>query len=104
MRKLRLSSKSPVFAKPAQPERYDVATKRIILEIAGDDTTDPSTLGESLKLRDNLQYGDNEYVLLQIRLDEYVKSCNKDASVTPAEVNACTTVGSCVDLVKKHLS
>lgn len=106
MRKLRLSAKSPVFTKPApsSPEAYDVATKRIILEIAGGDTTDPSTLRESLKLKDNLQYGDNEYRLLQIYLNDYLKSCKKDPSITSSEADACDKVGDCVDLVKGKIS
>lgn len=107
MKKLRLFAKKPVFAKltplPAN-ESYDIATKRVILEIAGDSSTDPATLRESLKLKDNLYYGDNEYRLLQIRLNEYVQSKKKEASISTDDASGCTTVGDCVTLIGGKLS
>jgi|GEM_PF-5597379 len=107
MRKIRLFAKTPKFPKlpaTAKNEPHDVAVKRMILQIAGDFSTEPGSLRESLSLRDNLQYKDNEYSLLQIRLNSYVKTQRKDSLISAEEVNGCNKVGDCIDLVEGKLS
>lgn len=107
MKKLRLLAKRSKFLKTFQEpvdDPVDNAVKRIILNIAGDNSTDPSTLRESLKLKDNLHYGDDEYRLLQIRLNDYARSKNKDASVSTDEASGCDSVGDCIALVERKIS
>lgn len=106
MKKLRLFAKRSKFSKPqiVADEPPATAVKRIILAIAGDDATDPDTLRESLNLRNNLHYGDNEYTLLQIRLNDYVQSKNKDASITADDAGGCDSVGDCIALVEGKIS
>ncbi|MCW3118229.1 MAG: hypothetical protein JWM28_2311 [Chitinophagaceae bacterium] len=78
-----------------------IRTKRIVLLIAGDFTTKPENLSGSLKLKTNLGYQADEYVLLQIRLDKLVKEYIPTASVSSAEATACEKVSDCVTLVNK---
>ena len=85
-------------------ESKEVRTKRIILHIAGDFSRDPQTLQNSIQLKSNLGYGDDEYSLLQIRLDKLVKESNKTAGTSPAEINNCAKVGDCVSLVNAKTS
>jgi len=82
-----------------QSDPASTRVKRIILEIAGDFNTDPSSLQNSLDLAKNLMYGDDEYSLLQIRLNKLVKEYKKTASVSEDEAANCSTVGDCVSLV-----
>lgn len=82
----------------------EIRTKRIILEIAGDFSTDPATLQNALDLAKNLIYGDDEYSLLQIRLNRLVKEYKRTASVSEDEATNCSTVGDCVTLVNDKIS
>jgi hypothetical protein len=78
-----------------------IRTKRIILLIAGDFTTKPENLNGSLKLKTNLGYQADEYVLLQIRLNKLVKEYVPAASVSSKEATDCEKVSDCVTLVNK---
>jgi hypothetical protein len=81
-----------------------IRTKRIILHIAGDYTTSPNDLRGSLRLRLNLGYGDDEYALLQTRLDKLVKQYKSSASISATETNDCEKVSDCVKLVEEKTS
>jgi len=76
-----------------------VRTKRRVLHIAGDFTTDPSTLSGTIKLKANLHYGNDEFALLQIQLNKLVKEYLSSASVSKTEADKCETVADCVKLV-----
>jgi hypothetical protein len=80
-------------------ENIETRTKRIILQIAGNYSKDPQKLQNSVQLRGDLGYGDDEYYLLQIRLDKLVKEYNKTAGINSTEANDCEKVGDCVSLV-----
>ena len=80
-------------------ESKEVRTKRIILQIAGNYSKDPQTLQNSVQLKSSLGYGDDEYYLLQIRLDKLVKEYNKTTGISSTDVNRCEKVGDCVSLV-----
>ncbi len=80
-----------------------IRIKRIILHIAGDFTSKPEELNETIKLKINLLYSDDEYSLLQIRLDSLVKEYKNTASVTEDETNGCITVGDCTKLVNSKI-
>ncbi len=81
----------------------EIRTKRIILQIAGDFSTKPEDLKDNIKLRINLLFGDDEYSLLQMRLNSLVKELKPDASISDDETNNCTTVGDCTKLVKSKV-
>lgn len=85
-------------------ESIDIRVKRIILIIAGDTTSEPSTLGDTLSLKLNLQFLSNEFSLLQIRLDRLVKEFKSTAKVSNSEASNCKTVKDCIDLVNKKIS
>ena len=82
-------------------EPISTRTKRILLEIKGDYTTNPATLRNALQLRYNLKYNDNNYSTLQMRLDALVRP---SARISDEETNACSTVGACVALVTSKTS
>lgn len=74
-------------------------TKQIILNISGDFSTKPDDLNDSTLLKDNLNFGDGEFSLLQSQFDTLVKKYKSSASVTSNETNKCKTVGECTKLV-----
>ncbi|HEY5371521.1 MAG TPA: hypothetical protein VIJ75_21255 [Hanamia sp.] len=74
-------------------------TKQIILNISGDFSTKPDDLNDSTLLKDNLNFGDDEFSLLQTQFDTLVKKYKSSASVTSGETNKCNTVGDCAKLV-----
>lgn len=76
-----------------------IRTKRIILQIAGDYSSNPAELNDNIKLTLNLFYSDNEYSLLQMRLNSLVKEYKKTANITDDETIDCATVGDCTELV-----
>lgn len=82
----------------------EIRTKRIILQIAGDFDTNPATLSNSLSLKLNLQYGDDEYSVLQMRLNKLVKSIKASASIDDDETGDCKIVKDCVTLVNDKIS
>jgi hypothetical protein len=107
MRKRSLFTKKqnlPYVVKPEANEPAAVTVKRIILNIAGDFSTEPSALQESIDLRRNLQFKDNEYRLLQIRLDEFVQTKKEGATVSTDEANGCSTVGDCISIAESKLA
>ncbi len=81
----------------------EIRTKRIILQIAGDFSTKPEDLKDNIKLGINLLFGDDEYTLLQMRLNALVKEYKPTASVSDDETNDCVTVGDCTKLVKSKI-
>lgn len=84
-------------------DNVSIRTKRIILQIAGDFDSDPNDLADEMKLVKNLLYGDDEYQLLQIKLDLLVKEYKKDASIADNEASDCATVKDCLDLVNAKI-
>lgn len=78
-------------------------TKKIILYIAGDFTSDPGELQNEIDLKDELNYQDDEYSILQMRLNKLVKEYNDDESIDEDETNECDTVGDCVKLVQSKV-
>jgi hypothetical protein len=86
-----------------ESESPELNTKAIILEVAGDHTTDPHDLPLTINLQLNLHYEDDEYALLYIRLNNLVKEYKPTASLKKSEVNDCETVEDCVDLVKNNI-
>lgn len=78
-------------------------TKKIILYIAGDFTSDPEELQNEIDLKDELNYQDDEYSILQMRLNKLVKEYNDDESIDEDETNDCDTVGHCVKLVQSKV-
>lgn len=80
-------------------EPIQIRTKRIILRIAGDYTTSPNDLKGTDKLKSNWGYGDDEYALLQIRLNKLVKEYKDSASISKTEANDCEKVSDCIKLV-----
>lgn len=78
-------------------------TKKIILYIAGDFTSDPDELQNEIDLKDELNYQDDEYSILQMRLNKLVKEYNDDESIDEDETNECDTVGDCVKLVQSKV-
>ncbi|GAB2838716.1 hypothetical protein [Ferruginibacter profundus] len=80
-----------------------IRTKRIILHIAGNFTTKPETLNDNIDLVQNLLYGDDEYTLLQMRLDILVKEFKSSASISSSEAGDCSTVGHCTALVDSKI-
>lgn len=81
----------------------EIRTKRIILQIAGDFSTKPIDLKDNVKLKINLLYGDDEYSLLQMRLNSLVKEYKAGASVSDDEAGDCVTVGDCTELVDSKI-
>jgi hypothetical protein len=81
----------------------EIRTKRIILQIAGDFSSKPEDLNDNIKLKINLLYGNDEYSLLQIRLNSLVKEYKKTASMTNDETNNCSSVGDCTRLVNSKI-
>lgn len=81
----------------------EIRTKRIILQIAGDFSSKPKDLKDSIKLKINLLYGDDEYSLLQMRLNSLVKEYKKSARISDNETSDCTTVGDCIELVNSKI-
>ena len=95
-----------LIANAAADDKTDppaIRTKRIILQIAGDFTTKPENLKNAVDLVKHLLYGDDEYSLLQMRLDSLVKENKSTASVSDSEASDCGTVGDCVDLVDSKI-
>lgn len=78
-------------------------TKKIILYIAGDFTSDPGELQNEIDFKDELNYQDDEYSILQMRLNKLVKEYNDDESIDEDETNECDTVGDCVKLVQSKV-
>lgn len=95
-----LTANSNIEDKADSPE---IRTKRIILHIAGDYSSRPEDLKDNIKLKINLLYGDDEYSLLQIRLNSLVKEYKKTARVTNDETNNCSSVGDCTKLVNSKI-
>lgn len=81
----------------------EIRTKRIILQIAGDASSKPEDLKDNIKLRINLLFGDDEYSLLQTRLNSLVKEYKAAAGVSENETDDCTTVGDCTTLVNAKI-
>jgi hypothetical protein len=84
-------------------ESVDLRVKAILLQIQGDYTTSPADLPDKANLQTNLEFGDDEMSLLQIRLDTLVKEYKKGAAISDNDVSGCTTVGDVVDLVKSKI-
>lgn len=82
----------------------EIRTKRIILQIAGNSSVKPENLPDHIKLGLNLLYGDNEYSLLQMRLNALVKTYNTKESVSDNETSDCVTVGDCTVLVNSKIN
>jgi hypothetical protein len=78
-------------------------TKQIILNIAGEFSTKPDDLKDSILLKDNLNYRDDDFSLLQSQLDQLVKKYKSSASVSSDETNKCKTVGDCTKLVNAKI-
>jgi len=78
-------------------------TKKIILIIAGDFNSEPNLLQDEINLKDNLNYQDDEFSILQMRLNKLVKQYKDSASVDEDETNDCETVGDCVELVQSKV-
>ncbi|MGH2666514.1 hypothetical protein [Flavobacterium sp.] len=75
--------------------------KRVILNVKGNYSTDPNQLMELLNLKKNLLYNANDYIMLAIKLNEFIVS--PDSKITMAEMNKCKTVGDCIALVNKKI-
>lgn len=86
-----------------QKDSPEIRTKRIILHIAGNFTTNPATLKDGIDLVQNLLYGSDEYTLLQMRLDTLVKEYKASASISSSEAGNCSTVGDCTQLVDSKI-
>lgn len=86
-----------------QSDLPEIRTKRIILQIAGDYSSKPEDLKDNIKLRINLLFGDDEFSLLQMRLNSLVKEYKPTASISDDETSDCTTVGDCTKLVKAKI-
>lgn len=82
----------------------EIRTKRIILQIAGNSSIKPENLPNDIELATNLLYGENEFSLLQMRLNNLVKSINSSKSISQNETDKCETVGDCVQLVNTKIS
>ena len=86
-----------------QKDTPEIRTKRIILHIAGNFTTNPETLQDGINLRLNLLYGSDEFTLLQMRLDTLVKEFKASAGISSSEANDCSVVGDCTALVDSKI-
>lgn len=75
--------------------------KRAILNVKGNNSTDPSTLSDGLELVANLHYQSNNFIALAVKLNELITDNSKKITVT--EMKKCTTVGDCVTLLKIKL-
>jgi hypothetical protein len=85
-------------------EPWAIRTKRVILYIAGDYTTSPNDLQVTIRLKENLGYGEDEYTLLQNRLNKLVKTHDTSLSIDKEETDACEKVRDCIKLVEKKIS
>lgn len=63
----------------------------------------PNDILREDKLAANLDYSQDDFDLLQILLDRYIKGINGEESVTSAEIGNCKTVGDCIDLIKSKV-
>jgi hypothetical protein len=100
------SLSSFLLANTAVDDKNDppaIRTKRIVLQIAGDFSTNPANLDNRVRLARDLLYGADEYSLLQMRLDALVKEYKSSASVSESEANDCVKVGDCVNLVDSKI-
>ena len=91
--------------KPHLLTARDVTTdvKLRIIAASGKNGLTPNDILREDKLKTNLDYSQDNYHILQIMLDKYVKSIKAASSVSSAEMNKCETVGDCIDLVKKKI-
>jgi hypothetical protein len=86
-----------------QDDEPEIRTKRIILHIIGDYSSKPEDLPDNTNLVDNLLYGDDEYSLLQIRLNLLIKEYDPTSGVSDQDVISCETVGECTTLVDSKI-
>lgn len=95
-----------IAATDIEAEEADVPleVKTIILHVAGDFTTDPSTLKDGVKLDVNLLYDEDEYAILAMRLTKLVKKHNKQESVSTDEVTECANVGKVLEMVNEKIN
>ena len=78
---------------------------RIVLDVAGKNDVPTDTPGiKKKKLINNLDYNDNLMSVLQVALDDYVKTINPAAAVSDDDLGGCETVQDVIDVVEKALS
>jgi hypothetical protein len=74
-----------------------------VITASGKTGLTPNDILREDKLKTNLDYSSDDYDILQILLDKYVKNIKSTSSVSSTEINKCETVGDCIDLVKKKI-
>lgn len=91
--------------KPQFLTAKDITTdvKLRIIAASGKTGLTPGDILREDKLKTNLDYSQDNYHILQIMLDKYVKGIKAGSSVSSAEMNKCVTVGDCIDMVKKKI-
>jgi hypothetical protein len=95
---LESNSISPAFE---LSDDVSLQVKRAILNVKGNNSTDPSTLLDGLELAANLLYSGNDFIVLAIKLNKLISDNSK--KITVAEMRKCKTVGDCVTLVNCKL-
>lgn len=78
-------------------EDLSLQVKRAILNVKGNNSTDPSTLLNELELEANLLYNSNDFILLAVKLNKFIAENSK--KITVSEMKKCTTVGDCITLL-----
>ncbi|MGN6435586.1 MAG: hypothetical protein ACTHMM_03595 [Agriterribacter sp.] len=66
--------------------------------------TDPATLQGSIKLKTNLHYKDDEYSLLQSKLDKLVKEYVATTSASKKEATDCEKFSDSVKMDQVYFS
>lgn len=75
--------------------------KKAILNVKGNNSQDPSTLLNTLKLVTNLFFNSNDFILLAVKLNKFIT--NNSKKVTVSEIKKCETVGDCITLLNSKL-
>ncbi|MEJ5962029.1 M12 family metallopeptidase [Pedobacter immunditicola] len=85
-------------------EKTDIKeqVKRSILIASGQADGEPHYLTEDMEIG-NLLPTNSAYQFLADSLDELVKEYNEDNEIKLAEIEDCTTVGDCIELVKSKI-
>lgn len=91
--------------KPINLTERDVTTdvKLRVIAASGKTGLTPNDILREDNLKINLDYSSDDYDILQIMLDKYVKNIKPGSFINSAEINKCDTVGNCIDLVKKKI-
>jgi len=84
-------------------DTVSIEVKIIILAIIGNKTIKPQNLPDEYRLYDDLGYNDNLKEYLHIALNNYVDHKHPGSKIVQKEMDACSTVGDCIQLVKSKI-